>query len=536
MNTLGKSQASENTTEAKSLPEDSASRIERVLQSFEVLPSKKEQHFFRYGPLYLLGSSLLLLVLTLAGGVLLGYPKSSPNYMSFVSITWRYLLLPLVGTSLFFWVFNVWWGHVPRILRDIFEKRRIDMPAGDVDTQYLEFLEHYRDALRNPRRYLLIGGLMAIIAIELINHPSGPVTTIKSILASSPRVVDIIFWGLLWIIAFFINLGLMYGLGITSWTLSITGRYIRNLSRAFEFRIEPVHPDHCGGLKVLGDFCFGLAFPPFTGFVFTIGYLFVLLRDSPNTSDLITAGLTAFILLLFVLPGVIFLFFVPLWSIHTKMLAVRAREEEAYAVHLTALREEIQMLLSDNRLEEAKTVKETRGCWKQNTFLTRHGHLISGRNSSPLSSEQVEVSCSASLRPCHQSYYKPSSTLNRSPCSRIVADSLGFLSQKCTRGGASLLLPRLGKRFLPRPSGTLCHLSAIMKTLVVVIKWQGFSINIFMEACGIGALPHIKCACLLSLDGKLVLHCFPEKDSLRKNEVNEDGSVAVSPLVGWTPH
>jgi hypothetical protein len=42
------------------------------------------------------------------------------------------------------------------------------------------------------------------------------------------------------------------------------------------------------------------------------------------------------------------------------MLAVRAREEETYAAHLSALREEIQTLLNANRLEEAKAVKEKR--------------------------------------------------------------------------------------------------------------------------------------------------------------------------------
>ena len=44
------------------------------------------------------------------------------------------------------------------------------------------------------------------------------------------------------------------------------------------------------------------------------------------------------------------------------------------------------------------------------------------------------------------------------------------------------------------------------------------------------ALPHIKCACLLPLDGIHVLPCSTEKTSL-KHEVNEDGSVVVSAFV-----
>ena len=41
------------------------------------------------------------------------------------------------------------------------------------------------------------------------------------------------------------------------------------------------------------------------------------------------------------------------------------------------------------------------------------------------------------------------------------------------------------------------------------------------------ALRQFKCVCLLSAEGNLVLDCSLEK-TLLKNEVNEDGSVAVS--------
>jgi len=45
------------------------------------------------------------------------------------------------------------------------------------------------------------------------------------------------------------------------------------------------------------------------------------------------------------------------------------------------------------------------------------------------------------------------------------------------------------------------------------------------------ALRHFKCACLLSVDGNLVLHCSTGKDPVVKKEVNEDGRVVVSALV-----
>ena len=51
-------------------------------------------------------------------------------------------------------------------------------------------------------------------------------------------------------------------------------------------------------------------------------------------------------------------FFLPLWEIHTKMLKEREREEEIYAVRIATLQKQIQVLLDDNQLEEAKAVKE----------------------------------------------------------------------------------------------------------------------------------------------------------------------------------
>jgi hypothetical protein len=53
-------------------------------------------------------------------------------------------------------------------LGDLFSKSRIFVPAGDVNTSYLHFLEEYRDALRKPLRYLLISSLLLIIAFYYV--------------------------------------------------------------------------------------------------------------------------------------------------------------------------------------------------------------------------------------------------------------------------------------------------------------------------------------------------------------------------------
>jgi len=68
----------------------------------------------------------------------------------------------------------------------------------------------------------------------------------------------------------------------------ISGRYVRKLLRAFQLSIQPFHPDQCGGLKLLGNFCFGLGSPLLIASGLYIGYMiFALLAYSVNARVLL---------------------------------------------------------------------------------------------------------------------------------------------------------------------------------------------------------------------------------------------------------
>lgn len=126
----------------------------------------------------------------------------------------------------------------------------------------------------------------------------------------------------------------------------------------FEFRIEPLHPDKCGGLKVLGNFCFGLASPIFIGFAFFIGYILVATQDPRGGFDLITVDFILFIILAYGLSITVSAFFLPLWTIHTKMLHEREANNERHAKNLEVLRQAIQESLNRGETKEAKNMKE----------------------------------------------------------------------------------------------------------------------------------------------------------------------------------
>ncbi len=100
MRRLNEPQATGTAKEAPLQPEEAGARIAGILQTFEVIPSKTEQHLFRYASLYFLGLLCLLTVLDIAGGLLLGWSRNYPPYVSMAQRTIGYQLLAAVGISL----------------------------------------------------------------------------------------------------------------------------------------------------------------------------------------------------------------------------------------------------------------------------------------------------------------------------------------------------------------------------------------------------------------------------------------------------
>jgi hypothetical protein len=146
-----------------------------------------------------------------------------------------------------------------------------------------------------------------------------------------------------------------------TWVVYISGWYIRKLVRIFELRIQPFHTEQCGGLKVLGNFCFGLASPLLIGSGLTIGYILFYLYIAPETDVVLLALEVGFILLflvLYYLAAAIFAFFLPLRDIHTKMVSEGESDEEIYIARIETLRGEIESLLDINRVDEAKVLQE----------------------------------------------------------------------------------------------------------------------------------------------------------------------------------
>jgi hypothetical protein len=351
MSTLSEHTGNGNPTEINLQREDTKEQIYGLLQHFDVLPSILDRYIFKYIYVYLIGVFFLAqlppIILTFflgnrpqiqVGEFLLGSGLDALLQVSLILVIWR---------------FNVWRLRTPKTLRDLIEKKRIYFPDGDANKLYLHFLVNYYDALASQKRYFLSGFLMilagSLYAYIIVQFTAEHLNGFVKIL---------IMVGLL--LTAFLYLGGMYCIGLVIWVMYISGWYVRKLVRVFELRIQPFHTDQCGGLKVLGNFCFGLVSPIVIGSGLLIGYilLFLLASGIEGVVLALTVGFVLFFLLLAALPAAIFAFILPLRDIHRKMVSESETDEDTYIARIEALREEIESLLDTNQVEEAKVLQE----------------------------------------------------------------------------------------------------------------------------------------------------------------------------------
>lgn len=135
-----------------------------------------------------------------------------------------------------------------------------------------------------------------------------------------------------------------------TWVLASTGLYLRHITKRFSPIIQPGHPDNCGGLKFLGDFCLNMALIILSVALFLA--IYILWRGY------VLWTVASCALLIIFLIQAYYAFFTPLWSIHKKMLEVRARYEEAFARSMAKVEEKAHAALNEGSMEGIKTAKE----------------------------------------------------------------------------------------------------------------------------------------------------------------------------------
>jgi hypothetical protein len=267
---------------------------------------------------------------------------------------WIYIL-GVVAVSLIALAFNKWRRSIYSRLQVLISKQRLRSihTGGDVNQEYRRFLEEYQQALLSNKRYFLVVPMMIIF--------NGYTLWVVPLFFSYYMSRYDPLLGLLHFMRFVVGTPLAtllegYFLATGTWVLGVTGAYVRNLALQFNFNIQPGHPDHCGGLRVLGDLSLGIALPILILAVLLGVYsISDLIHPTPGLLEPILADVLLFP---FVLPLAVIAFFFPLLKIHQKMVAERDAEEDKFAERVAVLKDRIESLLDKEELEKAKAAKE----------------------------------------------------------------------------------------------------------------------------------------------------------------------------------
>ena len=230
---------------------------------------------------------------------------------------------------------------------------------GDAKKNYLKFLAGYQQTLlHQPFRFSFSLLFCIFVVVFNILNPyylddiqNG--LTAGAIIAIIKRVFALLFWG--------------YLSGLVVWPVFTTGYHIYKLSKHFEFVVHPRHPDRCGGLKPLGDFCFSMTVP-----IIISGIILILLGfggitpvdisaivSPQNETGRDTILFANILLFVFFLPLTIASFFLPLWNVHLEMARQKVNQEDEFSSEIMKLENELRnSVLKEKGWENAKIAKE----------------------------------------------------------------------------------------------------------------------------------------------------------------------------------
>lgn len=248
--------------------------------------------------------------------------------------------------------FHKWSRIIPHALVAFIEKGLIVAKSGEnSDTLFFGFLESYQLALKSRKRFLIIIPFLLFLGWILVRMISGTSDIASEFVPLAFASKD---WFMVANLVFFYAITPFlwgYLVGVGAWIMGVTGWYLWKLPNQFEIRVQPNHPDKCGGLRFLGDFCFGMVIPILIGAVL-LGIIGLVGELLPASDELRLGSNLA--LLLFALPLTYITFFTPMWGIHTEMQKRKIEFQEKLANHISKLDAKVKLLLDQEKFEDAK--------------------------------------------------------------------------------------------------------------------------------------------------------------------------------------
>jgi len=312
-------------------------------ERFHLFPSSFDESGFKYWYIYIYGLLALALIPLLAYYFHLVVPP--PEYKFYTDNALLIILLPIT-LSLVVLSYNHWRKGIRGVFEDFDAGKHLSSRRGasHFSEEYRSFLNEYQDKLLSSHRYIIIStaviASVGILSLLLRVYVASPYSLLLFCILPGGAILG-------------------YFLGMSSWTMLVTGFYLRTVTTRFDLHVEPGHPDNCGGLRPLGRFCFSMALPILVGVVFFAIYgigssLYSMLL--PNVSDTMRLGAGAG-LLVFDVPLAALAFFFPLWGIHREMVRQKELYEERFATYQAKMRQELWSSIDTNAFDEARTIR-----------------------------------------------------------------------------------------------------------------------------------------------------------------------------------
>jgi hypothetical protein len=322
--------------------------------TFRLVPWRLEANGLKYWYVLLVGFCLIVLILDALHDLHRGifYKRSLLEY----DVTNWFLLSEVTIIAATAWTFTLWLEHIPTIFQFVVKGRRIIslQPNEDVSQKYKQFLQEYQRILLSSQRMwmiILLTTLALVFSLVLLlpglplivsSFPRDPLYSLLRVLSA--------------LLAVLIPLPLCaYFFAVGAWIVYSTGSTLRKVTKSFELVVVPNHPDGCGGLKWLGNFCLGMALP----LLLSLSFLGVWGIGGALTVGVTPAIIAVNSILFFGIILSILAFFVPLWGIHQQMLSKEEAYENEFVEQTGKLEQTMRSaLLVEKNIQKAKEAKE----------------------------------------------------------------------------------------------------------------------------------------------------------------------------------
>ncbi len=354
-------------TQSSSQPVSDRSKLDALWKDFHPLSSYVDRYIFHHWYIFTVGFYIAVLIFdilhdidtygmniyyffTKVDYIYYGFAVFSHNWTGFDITYWT--TISLVGALILTAIaFNAWMSRVRMMFQELPEKGRISSKENDLDHAYYCFLRAYQSSLKSNKKYILSGIAMMLTLFFVLLLPPHPFVDTYLFQNDFLYHID-------WLIVRFLYIAFplfwAYCFGIGAWAMGVSGLYLKRMSSKFNFNVQPSHPDNCGGLKLLGDFCFGMALPILIGStllgVYSIG---AALDSAYILSFAANVGL-----ILFALPLAYIALFVPLWNVHQEMVSKRRAYEDEFSDRVTKLEDKVRSFLDKEEVNSAKSAKE----------------------------------------------------------------------------------------------------------------------------------------------------------------------------------